>query len=187
MAHDWLENPDIKVIMGIGRLTYQKDFPTLIKAFARVRQKINSRLVILGEGRQRKELEYFINDLGLTDDVQLPGFVTNPYQWLAKSTLFVLSSRWEGSPNALTEALALGIPVVSTDCRSGPREILRGGQLGRLVPVGDVMALSEAIIMTLDDPPSAELLKQSVQHFKSEGSARGYIEALGLNVGLSRT
>ncbi len=110
----------------------------------------------------------------------LPGFVGNPYAYMAGSALFVLSSAWEGSPNVLTEALALGIPVVSTDCPSGPREILQGGRFGRLVPVGDAMALADAIEATLENPPAAEFLRQAVGPYRSESSALAYLEVLGL-------
>lgn len=180
LIHDWFEDPDIKVIIGIGRLTHQKDFHTLVKAFARIRGDVNCRLVILGEGRQRQEMENLIQDLGLTRDILLPGFVKNPYQWLAQSALFVLSSRWEGSPNALTEAMALGIPVVSTDCRSGPREVLQNGKYGRLVPVGKVKDLADAMIPTLLDPLPPDTLRKAVRQYTVEQSVKGYIKAMGM-------
>ena len=178
--HMWLENPGIKVIIGIGRLTIQKDFPTLIKAFAKVRELIDSRLIILGEGKQRQEIESLIRDLGLAEEIHLPGFVTNPYRWLARSSLFVLSSRWEGSPNVLTEALALGVPVVSTDCRSGPGEILQEGRFGPLVPVADERELAGAILDTLADPLPRDDLRDAVRRFTVEESVKGYLESLQL-------
>lgn len=178
LDHEWFDNPDIKVIIGIGRLTRQKDFPTLIRAFAEVRKHMKCRLIILGEGRQRQEMESFILNLGLTGEIVLPGFVTNPYQWLARSSLFVLSSLWEGSPNALTEALALGIPVVSTDCRSGPREVLQDGKFGSLVPTGESKELAKAMIRTLKDPLPGETLRKAVRQFTDQQSVKGYLKAL---------
>ena len=113
------------------------------------------RLLILGEGGERTELETLARELGITDDVALPGFVENPYAYLSRSAVFVLSSLYEGLSNVIIEALALGTPVVSTDCRSGPREILEGGALGRLVPVRDPEALATAIGRALDQRPAA--------------------------------
>lgn len=180
LEHRWLNDPDIKVIVGIGRLTRQKDFPTLIKAFAQVRNHMECRLVILGEGRDRQRLESLVQELGLTEEVQLAGFVPNPYPWLSKSSLYVLSSLWEGSPNALTEALALGIPVVSTDCRSGPREILQDGRYGNLVPVGKENELAQAMIRTLNNPKSSDTLRQAVKEYTVHESVKEYLKALGL-------
>jgi glycosyltransferase involved in cell wall biosynthesis len=181
LDHEWFKDPDIKVIIGIGRLTDQKDFQTLIKAFAEVRKLVNCRLIILGEGGQRPKMESLVQDLGLTGEVQLHGFAANPYQWLTRSSLFVLSSRWEGSPNALTEALALGIPVVSTDCRSGPREILQDGRYGSLVRMGEDKELAKAMIRTLEDPLPVETLREAVRHFTVQESVKGYLKTLGLN------
>lgn len=178
--HPWLEDPTVPVVMGIGRLTRQKDFPTLIRAFAAARRQRPLRLVILGEGRDRVALEQLAAREGVGADVALPGFQPNPYAWLSRARLFVLSSAWEGSPNALTEAMALGVPVVSTDCRSGPRELLDGGRYGQLVPVGDADALAAAMLETLERPPPAETLKGAVHDYGAENSARHYLRALGL-------
>jgi glycosyltransferase involved in cell wall biosynthesis len=138
------------------------------------------RLIILGEGRDRVALEQLAAREGVGTDVALPGFQSNPYAWLSRARLFVLSSAWEGSPNALTEAMALGVPVVSTDCRSGPRELLDGGRYGRLVPVGDVDALAAAMLETLERPPPAETLTEAVHDYGAQSSARHYLRALGL-------
>ena len=178
--HDWFKNTEIPVIIGIGRLTEQKDFPTLIKAFALVRKNRPCRLMILGEGGQRKQLEDQVRQLGLVDDVQLPGFVANPYAPLSRCAVFVLSSRWEGSPNALTEALALGVQSVSTNCPSGPEEILQGGRYGTLVPVGDQRELAEAIYRALADPLPPEALISAVRRFTVQESVKGYLDALEL-------
>ncbi|MEW6676314.1 MAG: glycosyltransferase [Pseudomonadota bacterium] len=178
--HPWFDPGGVPVVLGLGRLTRQKDFPTLVRAFARVRSQRNLRLVILGEGRDRADLLALANELGVGADLSLPGFQANPYAWLARSRLFVLSSRWEGSPNALTEALALGVPVVSTDCPSGPRELLEGGRHGPLVPVGDAEALAQAMQQVLDAPPAPESLRAAVAEYRADLSARRYLETLGL-------
>jgi glycosyltransferase involved in cell wall biosynthesis len=168
------------VILGVGRLQRQKDFPTLIRAFALVRLGRPCRLVILGEGSGRAELDALIQELGLTAEVDLVGFQANPYPFIARASLFVLSSAWEGSPNALTEAMALGTPVVSTDCPSGPRELLDGGRFGPLVPVGDPLGLAAAMGTTLDRPQAPGTLKSAVAEYRQETSARAYLAALGV-------
>ncbi|MCG5493463.1 glycosyltransferase [Ectothiorhodospira variabilis] len=180
--HPWLSDHGDPVIMGMGRLTRQKDFPTLMRAFARLLLERPARLLILGDGADRRKLEDLAGELGILDRVLLPGFDPNPYAWLSRASLFVLSSAWEGSPNALTEAMALGIPVVSTDCRSGPRELLDGGRLGPLVPVGDDHALSRAMREMLDHPTHASVLKDGVKEYHAETSARRYLEVMGLQV-----
>jgi glycosyltransferase involved in cell wall biosynthesis len=178
--HHWFEEPEIKIIIGIGRLTHQKDFQTLIKAFGSVKKTRDCRLIILGEGRQRDQLDALAVSLGIEKSLHMPGFVTNPYSWLSRCSLFVLSSRWEGSPNVLKEALALGIPVVSTDCPSGPREILCDGRFGTLVPVGDHKTMAEAILQTLEAPLPRQTLKEAVTDFTVERSVQGYLEVFGL-------
>ncbi|HOL13816.1 MAG TPA: glycosyltransferase, partial [Bacillota bacterium] len=119
--------------------------------FSLLRRKVEAKLVILGEGPERGKLEHLVEELGLKDDVSMPGFVENPYKYMRKSAVFVLSSRWEGLPTVLVEALALGIPVVSTDCPSGPAEILENGKWGRLVPVDDPKTLTDAILEAMND------------------------------------
>lgn len=155
LDHPWFALGQLPVILGAGRLTRQKDFPTLIRAFAELQRRRAGRLMILGEGEERPRLEALAVELGLADDVALPGFQDNAMAYMAGSALFVLSSAWEGLPTVLIEALAVGTPVVSTDCPSGPREILQEGRLGALVPVGDAGALASAMIDALDRPPSA--------------------------------
>lgn len=150
--HPWFGPGQPPVILGVGRLTRQKDFPTLIRAFAEIRLRRLARLIILGEGEDRPGLEALIAELGLADDVALPGFRDNAIAYMARSALFVLSSAWEGLPTVLIEALAAGTRVVSTECPSGPREILQGGRLGALVPVGDAPALARAMLVALDGP-----------------------------------
>jgi len=176
--HPWLSKGELPVVLGVGRLTRQKDFPTLVRAFARVREKTPCRLILLGEGRDRQALEALAADLGVKEDVDLPGFAPNPYAWLSRASLFVLSSAWEGSPNALTEALALGTPVVSTDCPSGPREILAGGRVAPLVPVGDVEQMARAMEKVLAEPPGREALVGAAEAYTVENSSRRYLELL---------
>jgi glycosyltransferase involved in cell wall biosynthesis len=143
--HPWFKSSKEPVILSAGRLSKQKDFVTLIKAFSIVRKKICCRLVILGEGEERTELEKLIKKLEIDKEVDLPGFVDNPYPYMAKASLFVLSSPSEGFPNVLVQAMAVGTPVISTDCKSGPSEILEGGKYGALVQVGDIMELANEI------------------------------------------
>jgi glycosyltransferase involved in cell wall biosynthesis len=148
--HPWYAPGEPPVILGVGRLTRQKDFFTLIRAFAEVRRRRSARLIILGEGEDRAGLEALIAELGVGGDVALPGFRDNAPAYMARSALFVLSSAWEGLPTVLIEAMAAGANVVSTDCPSGPREILQDGRLGALVPVGDAPALAGAMERALD-------------------------------------
>lgn len=181
-AHPWFTEPSVPLILGAGRLTRQKEFSTLIRAFAKVRAQRPCRLIILGDGSQRDDLRALAQQLGIAADMALPGFQTNPYAYVARASLFVLSSAWEGSPNVLTEALALGVPVVSTDCPSGAREILAGGRYGKLVAVGDADALARAMIETLAHPLPRETLMEAARPYSLEASTRGYLEALGLGV-----
>lgn len=178
--HPWIVDDTVPLILGAGRLTEQKDFPTLIRAFARLRAQRAARLVILGDGRGRARLEQLAAELGVAADVALPGFTPNPYAWMARARLFVLSSAWEGSPNVLTEALALGVPSVSTDCPSGPREILAGGRWGALVPVGDAEGLAAAMAATLDAPQPPDVLRAAVAAYTRDAAAAAYLARLGV-------
>jgi glycosyltransferase involved in cell wall biosynthesis len=139
------------VIVGVGRLVQQKRFDILIRAFCSVMKEIDARLIILGEGPEREALRKLVGDYGMEEKVSLAGFQKNPYQFLSKSDVFVLSSGFEGLPMVILEAMACGAPVISTDCRSGPREILQNGKCGLLVPVGDEVALSKGIVTLLRD------------------------------------
>lgn len=149
VADPWFAPGQPPVILGVGRLNRQKDFATLVRAFAAVRRQRHARLVILGEGDERAALERLVTELGVHQDVALPGFRANAVAHMARSAVFALSSAWEGLPTVLIEALAVGAAVVSTDCPSGPREILQDGRLGALVPVGDPAALAAAILEAL--------------------------------------
>jgi len=147
--HAWFSDGS-SVFVAAGRLRPQKDFPTLLRAFSQVRAKRPARLIILGEGPERGELEVLLRELDIAGDVSLPGATSNPYAYMARATAFVLSSRWEGLPTVLIEALSCGVPVIATDCPSGPREILADGRHGELVPVGDAAALARAMDAALD-------------------------------------
>jgi len=149
--HPWYkENRDYKIILSVGRLTHQKDFVTLIRAFNIVQQKAKVKLVILGEGEQRKLLEKLIISLNLQNKVSLVGYVENPYPYFKNSDIFVLSSLYEGLPTVLIEALAFGLPIVSTNCPTGPREILENGKYGILVTPGNYQEMAEAILTVLN-------------------------------------
>jgi glycosyltransferase involved in cell wall biosynthesis len=172
----WFSNGAPPVILGVGRLDRQKDFPTLIRAFASVRRRRDVRLLILGEGPERARLESLLQELQVASDARLPGFVSNPFNYMARAAVFVLSSAWEGMPGALIQGMACGAPVVSTDCESGPREVLAGGKFGRLVPVGDEAALADAIIATLDAPRSVP--PEALEAYTREGAVQRYLNLL---------
>ena len=185
LAHPWFFPGAPPIVLGVGRLVAQKDFPTLIRAFAEVRARREARLVILG-GRERPTetrsaqaaLRALAGELGVGDEVCLAGFVANPLAYMARAAVFVLSSRYEGFGNVLVEALACGCPVVSTDCPHGPREILQSGAYGRLVPVGDVPALAEAIVATLDSPHDRIALRRRACEFGADAALDRYLRLL---------
>ncbi len=163
LDHPWFKNSELPVILAVGRLTRQKAFDVLIRAFFELRKTHQARLMILGEGEERPGLEGLISELGLEQDIILPGFVSNPYPYMAHAAAFVLSSRWEGLPTVLVEALALGVPIISTDCPSGPREILLDGKYGQLVPVDAPIPLATAIASSL----TADVVHPSHESWKS--------------------
>jgi glycosyltransferase involved in cell wall biosynthesis len=179
--HPWFAAEEARVFLAAGRLTPQKDYPTLLRAFRMLRERKAARLMILGEGEERARLEALIGELGLTDDVALPGFVENPYARMSRAAAFVLSSRWEGLPTVLIEALACGCPVVATDCPSGPREILSDGRYGALVPVGDAAAMCDAMARALEERPRAATLREHAALYSVERAAEQYLKVLGLD------
>jgi glycosyltransferase involved in cell wall biosynthesis len=182
VEHPWFLKEQVPVVVGGGRLGRQKNFALLIRAFAEVLRSTEARLVIMGEGRQRDRLLKLAADLGVAHAVDLPGYVDNPYALLRRAKLFVLSSRWEGSPNILTEALLLGASVVSTDCPSGPRELLDDGRLGALVPVDDINALADAMRAGLSSrAPSREDVTRLRQRHDYLASASRYLLAMGIS------
>lgn len=180
LKHPWFSPDGPPVILGVGRLARQKDFPTLIQAFSKVRSQRDCRLVILGEGKEQKALITLAETLGVRNDIDFPGYTANPFAYMGRSALFVLSSAWEGSPNVLIQALALGVPVVSTDCHSGPREILSVGKYGPLVPVGDAETLADAMIKTLETPPEKALMQEAAAPFGVDDNVQKYMAVMGL-------
>jgi glycosyltransferase involved in cell wall biosynthesis len=180
--HPWFAPGAPPVILAVGRLHPQKDFATLIRAFAKLRRR-PVRLVILGAVSRpnpgyAEELSALAEALGVADNVAMPGFVDNPFAFMARAAVFVLSSRYEGLSVALIEALACGCPVVSTDCPSGPSEILEHGRFGPLVSVGDYAALAQAIEAVLDQPLPAEILRERAGHFSVHQAVDQYLQLL---------
>lgn len=173
-ADPWLEDGGSPVVLGVGRLVAQKDFSTLLDAFALVRRTMQARLLILGEGPERPALAARIAALGLEGVCRLAGFVANPPAAMARAALVALSSRYEGFGNVLIESMGSGTPVVSTDCPHGPAEILDGGRYGALVPVGDSQALASAILASLSRAPDTETLRRRAAHFTIDRSVRQY-------------
>jgi len=176
-GHPWFADSEQPVIVAAGKLKQQKDYPTLLQAFAQVREQRPVRLIILGRGALREALMARAEVLGIAADLDMPGHVKNPYAFFRNAAVFVLSSAWEGLPNVLIEAMACGCPVVSTDCPSGPVEILDGGRIGRLVPVGDAGAMAGAILATLATPPDREPIIARAREFSFERVVADY-EAL---------
>jgi glycosyltransferase involved in cell wall biosynthesis len=166
------------VILAAGRLMPAKDFTMLLRAFALVRAQREARLVILGRGPERLRLLWLARRLGIARDVRLPGYSPNPFAHMARARVFALSSRYEGLANVLREALACGCSVVATDCPSGSAEVLRGGELGRLVPVGDARAMADALLAALAETPSPETIRARVESVSGGDPAARYLELL---------
>jgi glycosyltransferase involved in cell wall biosynthesis len=182
ITHPWmgrlLEGKGIPVFLGVGRLVKEKGFSMLIKAFSLVRHQRAARLIILGEGELREELESYVGQLGLQEDISMPGFARNPFAYMARCDAFVLSSLSEGLANVLIEAMACGCPVISTDCPGGPREILQDGEFGILVKVGDAEAMASAMIQTVDSPPDREKGRNRAAFFSSARAADDYLSLM---------
>jgi glycosyltransferase involved in cell wall biosynthesis len=149
--HRWLTDETVPVIISVGRLWVQKGFDILIKAFAGVVSETPCRLIILGDGPERTALEALVAERRVRTTVDMPGWVDNPWKYMARSTLFVLPSRWEGWPSALVEAMACGLPVITTDCPGGGKEMVTNGENGLIVAADDDMALRLAIMSLLKD------------------------------------
>jgi len=173
----WCHSDEPPLILGVGRLDALKDFQTLIRAFALVRPQRACRLVILGEGPQRYDLEYLVKELGIQEDVCLPGFVANPFPSMRSADVLVSSSLSEGCPNVVMQALACGTPVVSTDCVGGSAEVLEGGKWGALIPVGDADAMADAIVRTLDATDTSDG-RLRARDFSPEIIVRQYLQVL---------
>ena len=177
LEHPWFQPHQPPVVLAAGRLVALKGYDTLLRAFARVRQETFARLVILGEGPESPNLERLAAELGVAADMDMPGFDPNPFRYMKRAGVFVLSSRYEGLPNVLIQAMACGCPVVSTDCPNGPAEILDGGRYGPLVPVDDVEAMAQAIVRALSGQvalaPAAWL-----EQFRVEAVAERYLRVI---------
>lgn len=178
--HPWFEAGEPPVVIALGRLHKQKDFPTLIHAFAKVRQTLLARLMILGVGPEEDNLKSLIHNLGIEKDVEMPGFFLNPYPYVARAGVFVLSSAWEGLSNILVETLALGTPIVSTDCPSGPSEVLNGGKYGLLVPVGDSDAMAQSLIKALGGK-GKKAEPEWIEKFTAEYCTQRFLELLQID------
>ena len=181
VEHPWFQS-GVPVVLGVGRLSMPKGFDDLIKAFSLVLKEMDARLVILGEGEKRGELESLVQKLGIVDKVWMPGYDKNPYKYIKKSDVFVLSSRFEGLPNVLIESLALKIPCVATRCKSGPREILLDGECGYLVDVGNVQQMADAIIKALTDQKATDEMldraEKMLYRFRPEEVGKQYLEMI---------
>ncbi|MEA5388515.1 glycosyltransferase [Haloarculaceae archaeon H-GB11] len=173
----WFDD-DVPVVLGVGRLNEQKQFRTLVSAVANVSADRDCRLVVLGSGPKRKELVSLAEQLDIENIVRLPGFVENPYVYMAEADVFALPSAWEGCPNVLLEALACGTPVVATDCPGGSAEILADGKYGLLTPVGDVAKMSDAIHNALDHQIDESVLVDRASEFSTTRVVDRYEELI---------
>ena len=179
LSHPWFtEKNDVPVLLGVGRMGSQKNFSLLIRAFAQLCRHREARLVLLGDGDERRALEALTHVLNVQDSVEFVGFEENPYKYMANASLFVLSSKFEGFGLVLVEALACGCPVVSTDCPSGPREVLEGGKWGRLVPAGDEEALAKAMDESLSEEHDPERLCRRAMDFSVDKVVDNYLDIL---------
>jgi glycosyltransferase involved in cell wall biosynthesis len=172
--HRWFTAGSPPVVMSAGRLHPDKNYAALLRAFARVATVRDARLLILGEGEERPELESLATELGIEDEVSLPGSVPNPYPYMREASVFVLSSVTEAFPIAIIEAMGCGCPVVATRCSSGPVEILNDGEFGRLVPVNDRNALADAILSSLNEPRRSSTLRERAMDFSVEAITDQY-------------
>lgn len=177
ISHRWFGPQQVPVIIAVGRLSVEKDYPTLVRAFHLLRQKRPVRLLILGEGNERANLQALVEELGLGQDVELAGFAANPYAFMRQSAVYVLSSTFEGFGNVIVEALAMGCRVVCTDCPTGPTEILHGGEFGRMVPVGDIAAMAGALLQALEEGPlpQKKSLAKHLQQFEITNVTAKYL------------
>jgi glycosyltransferase involved in cell wall biosynthesis len=177
----WLERKEVPVLIGVGRLVEQKDFATLLRAVSLLRDERPVRLLVVGDGVLRSSLVDLAQRLGIYEHIRFAGNVANPYPLIRRADALVASSAWEGFSLAILEALALGVPVVATDCESGPAEILDGGRFGRLAAVGDARSLANAIAETLADGGCPGLGVQRAAEFSEDRFLRSYLDVLGVD------
>jgi glycosyltransferase involved in cell wall biosynthesis len=173
---------DLPWIVATGRLHAQKDYPTLLRAFAAIRSQSPAQLLILGEGDERAALEALARTLGIADDTHFFGYVENPLPIMARAQVFALTSTQEGFGNVLVEALAAGAPVVATDCPHGPRDILRHGEFGALTCIGDVAGNAAALCKQIHAPkrPISQALMKHLESFQVRSIGNRYLDVLGI-------
>lgn len=178
VEHPWLQPKQPPVFLTVGRLIKDKDHKNLIKAFAYLRSKHIAKLIILGEGDFQNELKALTKELGVETDVDIPGFVSNPYAYMSKASGFVLTSLHEALPTVLIEAMACGCSIISTDCPYGPREILDNGKYGLLIPLQDPVKLAEAMEYILDNPVDKAILLKRAHEFSIESIVNQYLKLI---------
>ena len=188
VTHTWLQNRKTPVILAVGELSPRKDFATLVRAFARVKKQQPVKLILLGKGKQQSSLRQLAQTLNINEDeFDMPGFEKNPYAYMAHADIFVSTSRWEGAPVVVMEALGAGLAIISSDCPSGPREILANGRYGKLFEIGDDEALAKAILDTLAQPPDQSTILAGAARYTLDNSVRCYLEAMSLPYYSSRS
>jgi glycosyltransferase involved in cell wall biosynthesis len=184
LDHPWFQPNQPPVFLAVGRLSPEKDYINMLQAFAHLRTQRQARLLILGEGNMRSELELLAKKLGIESDVYMPGFVNNPYAYMSRSSVFVLSSQYEALPTVICEAMACGCSVVSTNCNYGPSEILENGKYGLLVPIKAPISLADAMLKTLDNPIEKSLLLQRANDFRADYILPMYLDLMGFKKNL---
>lgn len=178
VEHPWFTVGATPIVIGVGRLHPVKGFDTLLCAFARAVREVDARLVILGEGEERHRLEQLAQELGIAPLVSMPGFDPNPLRYLRRASVYVLASRSEGMPGALIQALASGCPVVATSCCSGVLEVTEGGKYGTIVPVDDVDAMAEAILLILRGKRHPLPTDEWFMRFRADTVASQYLQVM---------
>ncbi|KAA9404501.1 glycosyltransferase [Haloarcula sp. CBA1131] len=184
VSHKWIEDTDTDVLLFVGRHHPQKDLKTWLRSFKRVNDTLpDTRAVIAGRGSETETVRELTVELGLTEVTSIPGYVDNPYRFMNQASLFLLSSQFEGLPTVLIEAMACGCPIVSTDCPSGPREILADGEYGRLTPVGDVDSIATAALEMLENPTPAAVLQDRAADFAPQTVLNDYEQFIETRLG----